>query len=62
MESWVGMKTLFIARRGLAAGRWFYPGTLIFSTNKTESHDITEILLKLALITIKPKTLIYCSC
>ena len=24
---------------------WFSPGTLVSSTNKTECHDITEILL-----------------
>ena len=34
----------------LAAGRWFSPGTLVSSTNKTDLHDITEILLS----TIKP--------
>ena len=31
---------------------WFSPGVLVFSTNKTNSHDITEILLKVALNTI----------
>ena len=36
----------------LAAGLWFSPGTLAFSTNKTDHHDITEILLKVALNTI----------
>jgi hypothetical protein len=29
-------------------------GTPVSSTNKTDSHDITEILLKVALSTIKP--------
>ena len=33
-------------------GQWFSPDTLVFSTNKTDSHDITEILLKVALNTI----------
>jgi hypothetical protein len=28
----------------LAAGRWFSPGTPVSSTNKTDRHDITEIL------------------
>ena len=28
------------------AGQWFSPGTPFFSTNKTDRHDITEILLK----------------
>ena len=32
-----------------AAGRWFSPGTLVSSTNKTERHDMAEILLKMAL-------------
>jgi hypothetical protein len=32
----------------LAAGQWFSPGTPVFSTNKTDSHDIIEILLKVA--------------
>jgi hypothetical protein len=31
---------------------WFSPGTLVSSTNKTNSHDIAEILLKVALKTI----------
>ena len=30
----------------LATGRWFFPGTPDSSTNKTDHHDITEILLK----------------
>jgi hypothetical protein len=34
--------------------RWFYPGTPVSSTNKTDHHDITEILLKVALNTITP--------
>jgi hypothetical protein len=38
----------------LATGRWFSPGTPVSSTNKTDCHDITtEILLKVALNTIK---------
>jgi hypothetical protein len=35
----------------LATGRWFSSGTPVFSTNKI-SHDIAEILLKVALNTI----------
>jgi hypothetical protein len=38
----------------LAAGRWFPPGPPVSFTNKTDSHHITEILLKVALKTIKP--------
>jgi len=34
----------------LAAGRWFSP---VSSTNKTDRHDITELLLKVALSTMK---------
>jgi len=30
----------------------FFPGTPVSSTNKTDRHDITEILLKVALNTI----------
>jgi hypothetical protein len=37
----------------LATGRWFSPGTPVSSTNKTDRHDITEILCKMALNTIK---------
>jgi hypothetical protein len=37
----------------LATGRWFFPGPPISSTNKTDRHDITKILLKVALSTIK---------
>jgi hypothetical protein len=29
----------------LATGRWFSPGTPVSSTNKTDRHDITEIVL-----------------
>jgi hypothetical protein len=36
----------------LATGLWFSPVTPVSSTNKTDRHDITEILLKVALITI----------
>jgi hypothetical protein len=36
----------------LEASRWFYPGTPVSSTNKTDRHYITEILLKVALNTI----------
>jgi hypothetical protein len=34
-------------------GWWFSPGTPVCSTNKTDSYDITEILLKVALSTFK---------
>jgi hypothetical protein len=35
-------------------GLWFSPGTPVSSTNKTDRQEITEILLKVALNTIKP--------
>jgi hypothetical protein len=38
----------------LAAGLWFSPGTPVSSINKTYLHDITEILLTVALKTIIP--------
>ena len=36
----------------LVAGRLFSPGTPVSFTNKIDRHDITEILLKMALNTI----------
>jgi hypothetical protein len=36
----------------LTAGWWFSPGTPVSSINKTDCHDITEILLKVVLNTI----------
>ena len=52
----------------LATSQWFSPGTLISSNNKTDRHDITEILLKVALNTINPRPFLImtgnntCSC
>ena len=40
----------------LATGRWFSPATPVSSTNKTDRHDITEILLKVPLNDIKQTT------
>ena len=37
----------------LATSWWFFLGTPVSSTNKTDCHDMTEILLKVALNTIK---------
>ena len=45
----------------LAHGRLFSPGTPDSSTTKTGRHDITEILLKVALNTIKQKLPSYCT-
>jgi hypothetical protein len=36
-----------------ATGQWFSPGSPFSFTNKTDRHEITEILLKVALSTIK---------
>jgi len=33
-------------------GRWFSPDTPVSFTNKTDRHDITEIVLKVALNTL----------
>jgi hypothetical protein len=38
----------------LGTGRWVCPGTPISSTNKTDHHDIAEILLKVELNIITP--------
>jgi hypothetical protein len=35
-------------------GQWFSPNTSVSSTNKTDRHDIIEILLKVMLNTINP--------
>jgi hypothetical protein len=35
-----------------AVGQWFSPGTPVSFTNKSDHHNITEILLKVALNTI----------
>ena len=40
----------------LAHGRWFSPGSPASSTTKTGLHDITEILLKVALNTRNQQT------
>ena len=42
----------------LVTGHWFSPSTLVPSINKTDHHNITEILLKVVLST---KTLTYIS-
>jgi hypothetical protein len=50
--SWLDTTLCDKVRQLLATGRWFSLGILVSSTNKTDSHDITEILLKVALNTI----------
>ena len=41
----------------LATDQWFSQSTLVSPTNKTDRHDITEILLKVALNTINSRPL-----
>jgi len=41
------------------AGRWFSPGTLVSSFNKTDCNDITEILLKVTFNTKHPPNPLY---
>jgi hypothetical protein len=41
--------SMFMVCQWLAAGQWFSMGTLVSSINKTDCHDIAEILLKFAL-------------
>ena len=41
-----------------ATGRWFSARPPVSSTNKIDRHDITEMLLEVALSTIKPTKLI----
>ena len=53
-KSWSGRGVQHYVCQWLATGQWFSPGPLVSSTNKTDCHDITEILLKVALNTIKP--------
>ena len=40
--------------RECVKGRWFFPSSQVSSINETDRNDITEILLKVALNTIKP--------
>ena len=51
-RSWRGVQHYVIK---FVSGRWFSPGPPVSSTNKTGRHDITEILLKMALDPIKTK-------
>ena len=44
-----------------ATCRWFSPGTPVSSTNNTDRHDITEIVLKVTLNTIYKPNIAYYS-
>ena len=47
------LKEVYNVCQWLATGRWISPDTPVASTNKTDRHDITEILRKVALNTTK---------
>ena len=53
-RSWRGALDTAITLCDSLSGWWFSLSTLVYSTNKTDRHDLTEILLKVALITITP--------
>jgi hypothetical protein len=57
-RSWWGVLKTTLCDKSLI-GRWFSPGIAIFSNNKTDRHDITEILLKVALNTINSNTVVH---
>jgi hypothetical protein len=46
------MLKFYLECQWLTTGRWFTLGAPVSSTNKSDRHDITEILLKVALNTI----------
>jgi hypothetical protein len=49
----LGINVMLIVWLIMWLRQWFYPGPPVSSTNKTDRHDIAEILLKVALSTIK---------
>jgi hypothetical protein len=53
-KAWLLHDTLRDNIQGLAAGGCFSPGIPVSSTNKTDCHDIIEILLKVALNITRP--------
>jgi len=44
---------IIIFSSSITCSRWFSQGPPVSSTNKTDSHDIAEILMKVALNTIE---------
>jgi hypothetical protein len=51
-RSWRGVLDTILCDKvcqWLVVGQWFSPGTPVSSTNKTDRHDITAIVLKVAL-------------
>jgi hypothetical protein len=58
-HSWRGVLNTTLCNKVFqwrATGRWFSPGPPVSPTNKTDRQDITEILLKVTLNTMMPKT------
>jgi len=49
----------YVVYQWLATGRWFSPSTPVSTTNNTDCHDISEILLKVVLNTITLNQLRY---
>ena len=65
-RSWQGLLDTTLCDKvcqSFAAGWWLSLGILISSTNKTDCHVITEILLKVALntVTLTPIALLTCT-
>jgi hypothetical protein len=58
-DKWVKKKTKNNYILVIATGWWFSQGTPGSSTNKTDFHDITEILLKVALNTINQSNMVH---
>ena len=48
-----------VPRENHKTGQWFFPGNLVSSTNKTDLHNITEILLKVELKIINLNEFVY---
>ena len=48
--------TQHYVRKFVSDLRWFSSGTPVSSTNKTDHHDITEILLKVTLSIVNKQT------
>jgi hypothetical protein len=58
-RSWWGVLDTILCDKvcqWLVVGQWFYLGTPVSSSNKTDRHDITEILLKVAVKYYTPHT------
>ena len=64
MSSWRGVLDLTLCDnvyQWLVAGRWFSLGTSVSPSNKTDRHELTVILLKVALNTLTLTLVKYCS-